>query len=185
VTENTVKITVKVGEAIVEVEGSETYVDGKLKEPDSFDALITKLGGIKKEPISSSTGKTGKSKAKKAKKSAKTVGYEIVKDLTLGADGQKAALKAFFADKRPTTNYERNTVFVYYLSKIKETGPIGINHIYTCYKEVGQRTPSLSTSLSETSQKGWLDTSSMYNIQLTVRGEDFVEHDLPKAKEAK
>ena len=184
--ENTVKITLKVGEATIEVEGSESYVDKKLKEPDSFDGLITKVAGIK-TPIlpKKKKGKPGVEKEGKTKRPSKVESYEIVKDLILNAEGDKPSLKEFYSKKGPKSNYEHNVVFCYYLLKIREIKQIGINHVYTCYKEVKQRIPVLGVSLSETSKKGWLNTSDMTDIKITPRGENYVEHDLPKVKKAK
>lgn len=183
--DNTVRIILKIGDTVIEVEGSESYVDKKLQEPDSFDSLITKITGVAKPALPNRRMKATVTKEKNPKKPSKVESYEIVKDLILTAEGDKPSLKQFYAEKNPKSNYERNVVFCYYLQKIKIIKPIGINHIYTCYKEVKQRTGSISVSLSETSRKGWLDTSDMSDIKITPRGENYVEYDLPKVKKAK
>ena len=182
-----VRVTLRIGESLIEIEGSEHYVDKKLEESDSFDNLIQKITGIaqpvlpkQKAKVKTTIGAKGK-----PKKVGKGVGYEMIKDLVLSGEGDKTSLKEFYSQKVPKSNYERNLVFCYYLLKIRGIGSITINHIYTCYKEVKQRIPSLSVSLSETSQKGWLDTSNMSDIKVTPRGEDYVELDLPKADKAR
>ena len=185
--DDTVRIMLKIGDTAIEVEGSESYVDKKLQEPNSFDSLIEKISGTAKFAPSKKKvkGKPVLEKMRKPKKPSEKEGYEIVKDLILTAEGDKPSLKEFYSQKKPGSNYERNAVFSYYLLKVKERKPIQINHIYTCYKEIRQRVPSIAVSLSETSRKGWLDTSDMSDIKITPRGENYVEHDLPKVKKAK
>ena len=183
--DNTVRITLKIGETTIEVEGPESYVDKKLEEPESFDNLIMKITGVAKPIPTQKKRKAMGEKERKPKKPSKVESYEMVKDLLLTAEGDKPSLKEFYSKKGPKSNYERNVVFCYYLLKIREIKQIGINHIYTCYKEVQQRIPTLSVSLSETSKKGWLDTSDMSDIKVSPRGENYVEHDLPKVKKAK
>lgn len=184
--DDNVRIVIRIGEAVVEVEGPQSYVDKKLQDPDSFGALITKISGIEKLGLRKRERKATTAKETKTQKPRrKRDGYEIVKDLSLVAEGDKPSLKGFYSEKGPRSNYERNVVFCYYLRKIKEIKPIGINHVYTCYKEVNQRVGDLIVSLSETSAKGWLDTSNMDDIGLPIRGENYVEYDLPKVKKAK
>lgn len=183
--DNTVRITLKIGETTIEVEGPESYVEKKLQEPDSFDSLITKIAGTATPVLPKKKEKVKVKKEIKPTKPSKVESYEIVKDLILTAEGDKSSLKEFCSKKDPKSNYERNVVFCYYLLKTREIKQIGINHIYTCYKEVKQRFPVLSVSLSETSKKGWLNTSNMSDIKITPRGENYVEHDLPKIKKAK
>lgn len=129
-----------------------------------------------------------------AEKSAKTVSklikstnedlskesYSIVKDINLSMD--RTTLKKFYLEKNPKSALERNTVFVYFLAKISKIEKIAIGHIYTCYKDLNIKPPAkLRQNLADTaSKKGWLDTSSMQNIKITLKGESFVEHELPK-----
>lgn len=183
---NTARIMLKIGDTAIEVEGSESYVDKKLQEPSGFDSLIEKISETARlaPPKKKVKVKAVHEKEAKPKKPSKKVSLDIMKDLVLTAEGDKPSLKEFYSKKNPKSNYERNVVFCYYLLKIKEVKPIGINHIYTCYKEVKQRVGELGVSLSETSSKGWLDTSDMSDIKVTPRGENFVEYDLPKVKKA-
>lgn len=106
--------------------------------------------------------------------------YPIVKDINLSMD--RTTLKQIFSEKSPKSALERNIVFVYYLQKISELSKITIGHIYTCYKDLSIKPPEkLRQSLADTaSKKGWLDTKSMNDIKLSLKGESFVEHDLPK-----
>lgn len=103
--------------------------------------------------------------------------YAIIKDLDLS---QPEPLKDFYSKKTPKSALEKNTVFIYYLSKITDTKNINLNHIYSCYKEVGEKIPAaLKQSLADTSsKKGWIDTKSMNDIKITLKGEGLVERDL-------
>ena len=183
--DNRVRITLKIGETTVEIEGSESYVEKIMQEPQKIDSLITKVAGVTKPTSLPKRAKGAAGKENKPKKTARKEGYEMVKDLVLSGEGDKLSLREFYSSKNPTINYERNAVFCYYLLKSKNIKPIGINHVYTCYKEMNQRVPSLVVSLSETSQKGWLDTSDMSEIKITPRGENYVEYDLPKTTKSK
>jgi hypothetical protein len=109
----------------------------------------------------------------------------VVKDLNLRAQGDIPSLRDFFKTKAPNGFAEQNAVFAYYLVKSKEVSSVGANHIYTCYKEVGQRVPgAFLQSLKDTARRqGWLDTSDLEDIRVTTIGENFVEHDLPRKDE--
>ena len=54
--------------------------------------------------------------------------------------------------------------------------------MYTCYKEVGQKVPkNLYQSIVDTKKnKGWIESSDMGNIFVSVIGENYVEHDMKK-----
>ena len=105
--------------------------------------------------------------------------YSIVKDINLSMD--RSTLKQFYVEKNPKSALERNVVFVYYLAKISNIEKIAIGHIYTCYKDLNIKPPQkFRQSLADTaSKKGWLDTQSVNNIKITLKGESFVEHELP------
>lgn len=105
--------------------------------------------------------------------------YSIVKDINLSMD--RTTLKQFYLEKNPKSALERNVIFVYYLQKISKIEKIAIGHIYTCYKDLNIKPPAkLRQSLADTaSKKGWLDTQSMNAIKITLKGENFIEHELP------
>jgi len=123
-----------------------------------------------------------KSFGKKRSRTKAKLSLAITKDLNLRPKGKKTFVD-FVNEKRPTSHEQKCTVAAYYLEKILGLKDIGVNHIYTCYKDakIGWRVPTdLRNKLSYTaSQKGWLDTSNMENITLTTPGENLVEHDLP------
>jgi len=79
-------------------------------------------------------------------------------------------------------NLERNLVFIYYLQQKMGLKNITIDHVFTCYRDIGVKVPkALQQSLWDTTnRKGWLDTSSSDNITVTVPGLNYIEHDLKK-----
>ena len=137
-TSERVRITVKSGETVIEIEGSEKYVEAKLKDPDSMDQLFSKV--VKRKKPDPQTSKRERTRTPK-KKVGKRGGYQIVKDLDLSGRKNKNSLKEFYKEKLPVSNLERNAVFVYYLKKIGSTPSVSENHVYTCYKDVDERTP--------------------------------------------
>jgi hypothetical protein len=106
--------------------------------------------------------------------------YSIAKDINLSMD--RTTLKQFYLAKNPQSALERNVVFVYFLQQISKITKIATGHIYTCYKDLNIKPPiKLRQSLADTaSKKGWLYTGSMNDIKITLKGEGFVEHELPK-----
>lgn len=124
---------------------------------------------------------------KKVSKVSKTnETYQQNADLVLWKTDDKPDLKQFYAKKNPTSGYECNAVFVYYLQKIVKVEKITPQDIYTCYKYVGKRYASaLRQNLIDTKRdKGWIDTSNIQAIALTPKGENYVEYELPIHKEA-
>lgn len=103
--------------------------------------------------------------------------YGIIKNLDLN---QPSSLRDFYQKKKTSSAQEKNAVFVYYLAKIANIKNINLNHIYSCYKEVGEKMPgALKQSLADTSsKKGWIDTASMSDIKITIKGEGLVEREL-------
>ena len=81
---------------------------------------------------------------------------------------------------------ESNAVFIYYLKTLRNTSKIGINHVYSCYKNVKAKAPkALRQSLIDTRRaKGWIITTNMDDIGIGIAGENFVEHELPKTKKS-
>jgi hypothetical protein len=109
--------------------------------------------------------------------------YTVVSDLNLRPEG-RVSLVDFYRAKGPTDQQEQVAVFVYYLSRVLAVTAITDRHVYTCYKEVGERVPPeiLQVVRNTARRKGWVDANDPKNLILTVPGENYVEHSLPKAK---
>ncbi|WP_240221732.1 hypothetical protein [Rheinheimera hassiensis] len=185
--ENT-KIRIDLVQGIVEAEGDSAFV--KSVYDDFKDRLLSppqKTGqGVKREahevpPPAPETAKkvlTGRKK----KASGGSSSGKMVNDLDLSGVGGAERLKDFFSQYKISSNYERNLIFVYYLQHRLNLQNITIDHIFTCYRDVGVKVPSaLQQSLWDTSKhKGWLDTSKGEDIKVTVPGMNHLEHDLKK-----
>lgn len=119
----------------------------------------------------------------KAKSARKPPTMSLVKDLDL-CPSKKPHLKSFVAEKNPQSQPEQIAVCVYYLRKILEVDGVTANHVYTCFKDAGFRTPNdLPQIIRNTAAaKGTVDSKGSKGIQITTRGENLVEHDLPKSK---
>lgn len=121
--------------------------------------------------------------SKQKKNSYKPPTMTIVKDLNLQPEGEPS-FRDFHSQKNPKTQEEAITVAVYYLKRVLELDKITPDHVFTCFKDVGLRTPkNMPQRIRETAtRKGWVDTSERSNIKITNHGENLVEHDLPAAK---
>lgn len=187
------KLKIDLRAGTLEVEGEEAFVREIYKD---YKDKITE-GFIKNplhipDPSAAPNPKENTGSPVIRTSSAKSTGkrkesYQIVKDLDLSSKNGKEELKAFYTKKAPSNAMERNTVFVYYLERIANVSNINTDHVYTCYKNVGEKVPgALRQSLLDTSsRKGWIDTKLMENIKLSIHGENLVEHELPVVVENK
>jgi hypothetical protein len=131
-------------------------------------------------PITTQKSQPSRSKTKSKKTSDNTGSF--LKDLNLMGEGTTSSLKDFCAQYELKTNLERTLAFVYYLQhKLNITG-ININHIFTCYRDIGGKVPGhlKQNILDVSSKKGWLDTSSFEDIKVPVSGLNHLEHGLTK-----
>jgi len=112
----------------------------------------------------------------------KNAGLTIVKTLNLQPDG-KESLKDFVAKKKPKSQEEHVAVYIYYLKNVLQEPNVGYSHIYTCFKETGERMPGdlPQTCRNAASKKGWLDTADANDLKRTTRGDNLVDKDLPRA----
>lgn len=125
----------------------------------------------------SSNPPMGESKDKK-----KTRGtFEMVKDLDLvGSPAGK--LKDFYDGYVTKTNFEKNLIFIYFMQQKMEI-KVSEDHVFTCYRQIGVKVPkALRQSLFDTAgDRGWIVTSDMSDIKVTIHGINHLEHELPKA----
>lgn len=107
---------------------------------------------------------------------------QLLKGLDLSGNNAGKSLKEFVSDKKPNTNIERTTVFVYYLQNILQSTEITIDHIFSCYKNIGVRLPqNMQQNLNDTasSKYGFIEVNNgKYTV--SILGTNLVEHDLPK-----
>jgi hypothetical protein len=204
-TEAKFKIDVKQG--VVELEGSETFVD---KHLDKFEEIFTSaikqtmtqgvIHSITDDDVSAlqqnSEPKSNVSKLELAKANNNNNNNNNNKHATkqspnlppipvdLKANVKKVGLREFYTEKNPSNHYENTVVFVYYLTKINKQTEVKYGEILSCYEEVGEKKPSITDIVKNTIRyKGWLEPgSSKFITRLTISGENFVKFDLPQQK---
>ncbi len=186
--ETPTKIRITVGNATIEVEGSQAYIEKKLKEPQSFGGLVKQVAGV--VPAIPAKVETKGQEAKAEKRKRITKGgetYKSVPDLKLSGTDDIPPLKDFYKEKSPTAALECNAVFIYYLKKMLKIDKVGIEHVYTCYKAVGAKIPGrLYQSLADTQKrKATIITKDIQDLGISTIGENFVEQELPKSHKSK
>lgn len=139
--------------------------------------------GRRRRTPSSATGRTGTASSKTTTR-RKAGALSLDKSLDLHPKGMQS-FAGFATAKAPKSTYEKNVVAVYWLTRVAGQDAATVDQVFSCYKGHGWRVPAnLRNNLAVTSStKGWIDSSSMESIKVTVGGENYVEHDLPaKAK---
>jgi hypothetical protein len=121
------------------------------------------------------------------KKKGATESYRIDKALSLRSGGAHGSFREFHSAKAPRSAAEFNAVAIYFLAHAAGVSRPTFDQLYTCYKDVGRRTPEFfKQSVIDTKNKqGWIDVTDDGYIVITHRGTEFVEHDLPKEDAAK
>jgi hypothetical protein len=188
------KIHINLKQGIIEAEGSEEFVERIYKDfrenvtskvDLEHDVDETKGSGVKDKPTNpASAAAPKKQSAQKPKSKGGAVEASLVKDLDLTGGGTSESLRDFCAKYVIKTNLERNLVFTYYLANVLNLKEFGINHLFTCYRNIpGTKLPgNLKQSIYDTSSKGWIAVKSIDNdISVPVMGINHIEHDLPKA----
>ncbi len=170
-------------EALDNLEDSEarkwviTSVNARYGGVSSVSQTVTQ---VVSEPVTQ-TKEPSASKIRKSK-SGKAKSFSMM-DLNLRPSGQEA-FSEFCEKRNPSSTDEKLVVSVYYLSKLLNVPSVSSNHVYTCFKAMKWSLPAnLENALSLAKHHGgWLNTSSMQNIQVTSLGENLVDHDLPRKK---
>ena len=136
----------------------------KLTKP----AIKTNSKNIKPKPV----------KTPSSKKPSST-SYTLNNDLNLYPDKRKVGLKDFMSNYNTKSNYSRYLLILHYLKEIKNIEKVGVNDFYTCFKFLGYKVPNIYQGIKDASRyKGWLNTSSTENVQITTAGENAITHDL-------
>ena len=197
-TEAKFKIDVKQG--IVELEGSENFVD---KHLDKFEEIFTSaikqtvtqgiMHSITDHNVSALQHQNSEKKPDISKiELVKANNKHAMKQspslppipVDLKANGDKLGLRQFYAEKNPANHYEKTVVFVYYLTKINKQTEVKYGEILSCYEEVNEKKPSITDIIKNSIRyKGWLaQGTDKFTTRLTISGENFVKFDLPQQK---
>lgn len=193
----TTKIHINLKQGILEAEGSESFVEKiyrdfkdniKLENPTTTHENNTPTPIEKQNGESNVTSTTKvipiQLKPLRTKTKSNSSDGALVKDLDLTGGKSKESLRDFCAKYIVKSNMERNLIFTYYLEHNLEIKNIGVDHIFTCYRNIpATKLPkNLKQSLYDTSAKGWIAVKSIDdNISVPRIGINHIEHDLPKA----
>lgn len=172
------RILIDLRSGVIEAEGEESFVRA------IYDEYKSRLASqeVKITPLKSDGVKAPSIKSTDVKKKANRGVSKKTNNLKMLGDINLTGLKDFYDEKRPSNGFENNVVFIYFLQNSKHLEEITPSHIYTCYKTLGLRTPTaVKQSLLDTShRRGWIDTTSLEDLKVTIAGENYVEHDMPK-----
>jgi len=154
----------------------------EVSDPPTYDG-VTPVELDEPQPEGSESN--GRPPAKGAKKAAKKAGkkptYSATKGIVFAPQG-KTSWRDFAAEKSPKNNFEKALVAVHYLSETLERTVV-TGDVIAAFDFVGWKNPTDPVNnLQQAGSKGWLDTSNMNDIKTVWSGENYVKHDLPKAK---
>ncbi len=182
------KIRIDLSQGIVEAEGSESFVrmiyDDFKERIDNSKKIQSKIA--QPQATKQSTKLPPKKKKEipqKRKATPKNSNPKMVNDLDLSGRDCGTSLKDFYNQYKVKSNLEKNLMFLYYLKNIMNEEKIGINHIFTCYRNIdGVKIPgNLEQSIRDTrTSKSWIDYKRINELSITVHGINFIEHDIKK-----
>lgn len=196
------RFTINVKEGIVELEGKESFVDKHLEKfEEIFKTAVKEAirrgleqnislkaqeavaalppGNQQTLEVDQLPQRQEKSSAAKHLPRPSVTIHPMPVDLK-ASDG-KAALREFYAEKKPMNHYEKVAVFAYYLAKMNKQKEVKFGEILSCYEEVNEKKPSILDIIKNSLRyKGWLEQGSeKYSTRLSISGENFVKFDLP------
>ncbi|MEL7655974.1 MAG: hypothetical protein AAGU75_08710 [Bacillota bacterium] len=153
---------------------------GSLQKGQAHSTQPKDKSNDKTNPESANSEESGKKTKSRKKGSVKQP--QLLKDLDLSGKGVNKSLKDFVNEKKPSSNIERSTVYIYYLQNELQIAEITIDHVFTCYKDTGVKYPqNIIQNLSDisSSKYGYIETTNG-KYKMSISGTNFVEHDLPK-----
>ncbi len=180
------KIHINLKEGLIEAEGSEDFVKYIYESAKELYNEEAPTRVTKKPSKPSVATNNSKPEAPKKKVNATTKQPKIVADLNLRPTGGKESLEEFCKGlKIGKSSREKNLVYIYYMQKVLGIEKISMDHVYTCYKHVKEKCPgNLYQNLVDTKNKrGWIVTSNMDQLSVTVPGENYLEHEMQKKAE--
>jgi len=155
---------------------SNNFKNDKIDKFEDIDEVEPQLIEPKKTSTRSRTTNSGSKKIKT--QNSKNPVY--LTDFDFKPYGKKS-LKEYYNEFISKSNYDNNLIFLHYLQEILNESDITTNHIYSCYRELNLKIPSLPQTLIDTKKnKGWIETANMNDLKLTRTGINWIQHDLAK-----
>jgi hypothetical protein len=201
VTPSQAKFKINIKEGIIEIEGTDIFVERHLEKFEEIcksaiqEVVSRRLGGIKKsdskymlegnpQPHSFTSMITPHAKATSKHLNRPHLALPPT-PVDLKGNNNKIGLREFYNQKRPSNHYEKTAVFVYYLTKFNKQPEVKFGEILSCYDEVDEKKPSIIDIVKNSIRyKGWLGQGSeKFTTVLTISGENFVGFDLPQNKD--
>ena len=179
------RLRISINEGLLEVEGREEFARQIYEDFKVYAAKGRPLGHDAKMEGQSSSGAIKSEVSSQSRRQKSSTGDpHFDKVLDLAARNGNPSLCDYFAKFTPKSHSERNLIFVHYLQNIVGLDSISVDHVYTCYREVQASAPeSFRQSLIDTNnKKGWLNTESLDEIEVTIAGQNHLEHKMPKAE---
>ncbi|HEX3655159.1 MAG TPA: hypothetical protein VHV55_05110 [Pirellulales bacterium] len=123
-----------------------------------------------------------KRKRGQGQKIDRNAGVAMVPHLDFLPNG-KTPLKVFFSEKSPSSDMEQVLVLSHYLQHVMGIDEFGPGHIFTAFKHVVKPVPAdlKGTVRNMKKFKAWLTFTDIERIRVSTVGDNFVEHELPKA----
>ena len=153
---------------------------GKISLTEKEEAPVVAKSKMQHREIVEDVGQASQV-ATKARKKTQQNTAQLLKDLDLSErNGAEKSLKDFVGEKNPSSNVQKTAVFVYYLEKFMNVEEITIDHIFTCYKNMGYRVPNnLQQNLTDTcsSKYGYISRKDG-KYSMTVLGDNYIEFDI-------
>ena len=197
------KFKINIKEGIIEIEGSDTFVERHLEKfEETCKSAIQEVVSRRVRDIQKSDGKymleenprpqefTRMATAHSIKATSKHLNRPHIPlpptPVDLKENHNKMGLREFYNQKRPSNHYEKTAVFVYYLIKFNKQSEVKFGEILSCYDEVDEKKPSIIDIVKNSIRyKGWLGQGShKFATVLTISGENFVRFDLPLNKDS-
>jgi hypothetical protein len=195
------KFKINIKEGIVEIEGTDTFVERHLEKFEEIcksaiqEVVSRRLSGIKKsdskyrleenpQPHGFTSMITPHAKATSKHLNRTHLALPPI-PVDLKGSHNKIGLREFYNQKRPSNHYEKTALFVYYLTKFNKQAEVKFGEILACYDEVDEKKPSIIDIVKNSIRyKGWLGQGSgRFTTALTISGENFVGFDLPQNKD--
>lgn len=185
------RIQVDAANGLVEIEASEEALEAateyavrlleqvlaaETKAPTAPSSEATEVVEKSQTSEKSSKGTPGQRKRKRG--AGKTKNWQSVPNL-LPKEGWEA-LTQFFQEKVPKTQNEQVAVICRGLAERLDRNGFDGNEIHTAFKTLGKKTPANLTGVLGNMAADGLGHSSDGKFQLDFRGEQLVDHDLPR-----
>jgi hypothetical protein len=191
------KIHINLHQGLIEAEGEETFV-AKVYEDFKFQMnfaplIKTKFDKSANQPAQNNEAAAhGKPKSpRRSKKKSTEVGTETGASVTsykpnIDATLNLATFKPYIAKHVTKNAAQQILLYAYYLREELKITPCTLDQIFTCMKAAGNKVPTAFGQVfinTRGNDYAYIDFSSANDVTITIKGDNFVNHEMGKAKE--